>query len=75
MSNLSKREQRGLRKLKKRIKEGEIIVLKTDKSGKLIVMDKEKYLKLGKEKNEQDREIKRRELREIETKINAQTKF
>ena len=40
-SNLTKAEQRGLRKLKKRIREREIVALKTDKSGKLTIMDRE----------------------------------
>ena len=37
--NLTVKERRGIQKLKERIKEGEIVVLKTDKSGKLVVCD------------------------------------
>ena len=36
-----------MRKLKKRIKDGEILVLKSDKSGKIMAMKKEEYLKIG----------------------------
>ena len=38
-------------------------------------MEREKYLKLGKEKNRNDIEIDRIELRKIENRINAQSKF
>ena len=42
-SNLTRSEQRGLRKIQKCIRNHEIVVLKTDKSGKLIVMKREDY--------------------------------
>ena len=35
-SNLTNEELRGMRKLKKRVKDGEILILKTDKSGKFF---------------------------------------
>ena len=74
-SNLTKIEQRGLAKIRKKIQEGDILAVKTDKSGKLTVMKRESYEKLGIEQNKNDRVIDRRELRKIEGKINAQTKF
>ena len=57
---------RGLTKLRKRISDGGIVVLKTDKSGKLTVMNKDEYEKLGIDKNKQDRIIDRKELQKIE---------
>ena len=74
-TNLTKQELRGLAKLRKRVSNGSIVVLKTDKSGKLTVMGKDEYEKLGVDKNRNDRIIDRRELRQIEKRINAQTKF
>ena len=66
---------KGLTKLRKRIAEKAIVVLKTDKSGKLTVIERDKYEKLGKDKNKTDEIIDRRKLRQIESRINAQTKF
>ena len=71
-SNLSKSEQRGLVKLRKRIKDGGILAIKTDKSGNLTIIDKEKYLEMGLKNSEGDIEITRRDLRRIEGRINAQ---
>ena len=48
--NLTIEEKRGIQKLRNRIKEGEIVVLKTDKSGKLVVANKDEYLKMAKSK-------------------------
>ena len=45
--NLTKSERRGLRKLLKRIKAGELVVLETDKSNKLCVMPMEMYKRMG----------------------------
>ena len=46
-SNLSASENRGLKSLRKRTKEGEIVILSTDKTGNLAVMDREGYEKAG----------------------------
>ena len=74
-SNLTREEMRGLRKLRKRVQNNEILVLKTDKSGKLTVIDREQYTKMGIQKCSQDRKIDRCEHRSIERKINDHTKF
>ena len=39
--NLSAKERRGLIKLRKRVKSGEIAIIKTDKSGKLGIICKD----------------------------------
>ena len=44
-------ELRGLRKLKKKIREKEIVVVKTDKTSKLAVVSMAEYKKLGAEGN------------------------
>ena len=74
-SNLTLVEERGLRKLKKRVRNKEIVVLKTDKSGKLVVANKEKYLKMGMSKIKEDRELKRPEIKKIEERINNHTRM
>ena len=47
-SNLTKSEARGLKKLKKRIELGEIVVMMTDKSGKFALVKMESYIRMGK---------------------------
>ena len=56
-SNLTPKEVRGLRKLRKRVKNKSIVVLKTDKSGKLTVMERDIYEKMGLENAKKDQKI------------------
>ena len=46
-SNLTEEEVRGLEKLKKRVKEGELVVVKTDESGQFSIMIIEEYRRAG----------------------------
>ena len=45
--NLTKQQREGLKKLKKRIGNKQVIDLKTDKSGKLMIMSKDDYLRIA----------------------------
>ena len=45
--NLTPGERRGLKSLKKRVNEGEIIVCQTDKSGRFCVLTRDQYLEAG----------------------------
>ena len=74
-TNLKTNEARGLRKLRKRIKNKEILAVKTDKSGKITVIGRDLYEKLGKENCRQDRQITDCEHRQIEKRINDHTRF
>ena len=56
-SNLEKDEKEGLKNLKKRFKEGEIIILPTDKSGRFGIMSLENYLKAGWKHTIKDEEV------------------
>ena len=69
------KEKRGLNKLQKRIRKDEIVVVKTDKSGKLLVMKKEDYIRMGIKNNEEDREMTRKEVKEVEKSINEHTRM
>ena len=71
--NMTENEIAGLRTRRKRISEGEIVVLKTDKSGKFCITDRETYLELGKVHTSGDREINRGEIKEREKILNAHT--
>ena len=73
--NLSKSEKKGLKSLRKRIRKGEIVVLKSDKSSKLCVIKKEKYLQVGIKNQGEDKKIDRIELQKIEKKINEHTRM
>ena len=73
--NLSQKEKRGLRKLVKRIRNNEIVILKTDKSGKLTAMLKEDYLRMGLSKIENDRKVSRGDIKANEDIINAHTRM
>ena len=70
-TNLTEQEQRGLKKLQKRIKENNLVILKTDKSGKFATTNLENYLKMGQEHTDKDKIITRTEIREIETVLNC----
>ena len=72
-SNLTEEQQQGLKSLKLRIKNKEIVVLKTDKSGKLCVATTEEYIKMGYKHTKKDKIIYRREIQEIEKNINGHT--
>ena len=69
--NLSKDEVTGLRSLQKRLKSGDIVIMKTDKSSKFAVTDQDNYLRLGEEHVSKDREIGRVEIREREKTLNS----
>ena len=73
--NLTNREKKGLRKLRKRIQKDEIVILKSDKSGRLIAMRKEEYLRMGLRQNGQDKKLTRKEILKIEESINDHTRM
>ena len=55
--NISKLEKEGLDSLQKRVKEGELVIMKTDKSGKLVPIDRDVYVEMGKAHTSGDEEI------------------
>ena len=70
-SNLSKEELRGLISLKKRIKEGNLIIMNTDKSNKFGLTDIDTYRAMGRVHTSKDKKITRRELIEREKTLNS----
>ena len=64
-SNLTEQQQKGLKSLKKRIQEEEILIVKTDKSGKLCVATVEEYIRMGKEHAGKDKLVGRKEIEEM----------
>ena len=71
LSNLTRQQARGLKKLKKRVTEGELIVAGTDKSGKLCVMPKEMYMEAGEVHTSKDRVVSEKLVHETQKKLNG----
>ena len=70
-SNLTKNEEAGLKSLRRRMKTGEIIIMRTDKSSKLAITNEETYLKLGDKHVSKDKEIALKEVGEMEKDVNG----
>ena len=70
-SNLTAAQKKGMTKLRKRTKDGELIICETDKSGKLVVMSQETYLKAGYVHTAGDKEINLDGVRQLEKKCNG----
>ena len=70
-SNLTPAQQRGIAKLKKRIKEGSLMVVLTDKSGKLAVTTPSNYLKMGEEHTKNDAEVDEETASDTQRKLNG----
>ena len=70
-SNLSKSEERGLRSLLKRTREGELVVLPTDKTGQFAVMDRNGYEQAGLVHVKEDTEVGWDELRLAQRELNG----
>ena len=68
--NLTEEERLGLKRIQKRIKDGDMIVMKTDKSGKMSVTDRENYVKMGQEHVKDDKRIDREEVKKIDKLMN-----
>ena len=69
-SNLTESQKAGLKSLKKRIQEGELVILKTDKSGKLCVATVENILRWAWNML-RDKLISRKKIEEMEKEING----
>ena len=69
--NLSQAQRNGLKKLRKRFQDGEVIVMMTDKSGKLAVADVESYLEMGKVHTSKDKEVGETEVKKTQRLYNG----
>ena len=72
-SNLSMREIKGLKSLKKRVKEGEIVILPTDKTGLFTVMSRDTYLACGLSHTKGDRQVDWDDLKLAQSELNGHT--
>ena len=72
-TNLTKEQEEGLKSLRKRTKEREIVVMKTDKTDKLAVVSWEAYMKMGEVHLQGDREIMGEDVTRIQSITNGHT--
>ena len=70
-SNLTKEEREGLASLRKRIKEGDVIIVPTDKSGRFSIMDLETYTQAGLKHANKDEVITIDQIRENQHELNG----
>ena len=68
-TNLSRKQQSGIKMLKQRASRGEIVITLTDKSGKFAVVERELYRRAA-QVHMKDREIELKEISETETLLN-----
>ena len=73
--NLTMGERRGLKSLKKRVDEGEVVICQTDKSGRFCVLTREQYLEAGMVHVKNDRKISNEEQGEVERAVNGHMRW
>ena len=71
VSNFSQSQWRGLISLRKRVTEGEIVILPTDKSGRLAIMTRDSYRAAGLHHTRKDKEVGWGEIKESQKEING----
>ena len=57
VTNLSPSQVKGLKSLRKRVAEGELVIIPTDKSGRLAVMSRDSYRAAGMKHTLRDRVV------------------
>ena len=70
-SNLTKGEKEGIRKLAKRRKNMEIVIMNTDKSSRFVITTMEEYKKMGEDHIAKDKIITTTEIDLIEKQLNG----
>jgi hypothetical protein len=73
--NLDEDEKDGLKSLQKRIRAGEVILMKTDKSGKMCICTREEYKRMGEKYTEKDELVDRKGIIEKERNLNGHVFF
>ena len=70
-SNLTKSQLKGLKSLKTRLKDGELVVVPTDKTGNFAVLTRETYLVSGMKHTRGDIEVGWKEVEEAQKEVNG----
>ena len=69
--NLTKDERQGLKKLKDRIKSGELVITSTDKSSRFAILNRQQYLNSGKVHTDMDIKIKWEDVKYLQMQVNS----
>ena len=75
MKNLTEKQKRGIKSLKRKQKEGEIVIFQTDKSGKLAADTPDNYTEAARPHIEKDMIVTQKEYEDVEKLINACSLF
>ena len=75
MENLSAEQKRGLKSLRKKQKDEQIVIFQTDKSGKMSIDTPENYIEAARPHIEKDTIITEKEYEDIEKLVNAHSAF
>ena len=71
-SNLSQAEARGLKSLKKRVQEGEVVIMPTDKTGKFCIMSRSLYEEAGLVHTSKDVEVQLEEVMRVKWAVGTE---
>ena len=74
-SNLTSREEDGLKTLTNRVKEGEIVVASSDKSNRFVVLQKSQYLRSGIKHTLCDTAVDQTEVKRFQTILNDHARW
>ena len=72
-SNLNREELKGLKSLKKRFKNEEVVILPTDKSGRFGLMGMEHYMRAGEKHTKKDEEVGMGTVTKTQSELNGNT--
>ena len=71
ITNIPGNLARGLKSLRKRVTEGELVILPTDKSGRLAVMTRDTYKEAGLKHTLRDKEVSWADIKESQKELNG----
>ena len=68
---MTKKEKEGLESIRKRIKDGQLVIVPTDKSGRFSVMDLDTYMQAGLKHTSKDEKVSIHQIRENQSELNG----
>ena len=75
MDNLTPGEKRGLKSLKRKVKDGSLLICQTDKSGRFCVLTRDQYRLAGHKHTAKDRKISPEEHGEVQRALNGHMRW
>ena len=74
-TNISNKATNGMNKLKRIVKNGELVIGNSDKSRKTVVMNKDLYEEIVTKHTKKDKEVSYKQVRKVGKKVNHRTKI